>query len=409
MARSRLFRRYFTIAKLDQEHRIVEGFASTEALDSQGDVVDADAIKGALPDYMQWANLREMHIGPDGEQEVAAVGTVLKAEVIDGDVEVDGQVYHNPLHIIAKVVDDDAWNKVKEGVYKGFSIGGKILKAVREQLEGQTIRRIVKLLLFEISLVDRPANPDAKIFVWKGIGMDLEKAAGDPQKIIAAIQVARNDAELAGDLNGAALYTQAIALVLQASGDADADEPEAEPAAETPAEAEGAVEGDMQMAVKPRMQKAGRAISTDRMSAMKSVVKTLLQLMADAGDAEAQKAVAAYGKSASVAEDGSAKMAAATGDALAKVLAPQFEALTKTLADQGDRLANLERQPAAGGPVLRPIAKVIAGQDPAQQARQSTGPDLVELRKKAATEPDPVKRAEYSRQVMLAEQATARR
>ena len=69
-----------------------------------------------------------------------------------------GKTIHTKLddkgtYIEGKVVDDNAWKKVKEGVYVGFSIGGRVLEQVKN--------RIKAIRLSEISLVDRPANPDA--------------------------------------------------------------------------------------------------------------------------------------------------------------------------------------------------------------------------------------------------------
>jgi hypothetical protein len=72
------------------------------------------------------------------------------------------------FHIKAEVVDDGAWDKVKKKVYKGFSFGGRALARVGN--------RITKLKLNEISLVDRPANPDAMITMFKA---DVEKPVVD--------------------------------------------------------------------------------------------------------------------------------------------------------------------------------------------------------------------------------------
>lgn len=59
-------------------------------------------------------------------------------------------------------MDDDAWEKVKEGVYKGFSIGGRVT-----QRDPANRKLITGLELSEISLVDRPANPEAMIDLYK--------------------------------------------------------------------------------------------------------------------------------------------------------------------------------------------------------------------------------------------------
>lgn len=152
---------YAPITKLDDEQRMVFGYASTEALDSQGEIIRREAIEAALPDYMRFANIREMH-------QPSAIGVAKAA-----DVDEKG------LYLAAKVVDGDAWAKVKEGVYKGFSIGGRVV--ARDPAN----RRIVTGLdLTEISLVDRPANPEAVI--------DLYKAAEDEAAAEVAKYGARN-------------------------------------------------------------------------------------------------------------------------------------------------------------------------------------------------------------------------
>ena len=135
------FRLYGQFEKIDPQQRIVYGYASTECVDSQGEVVSKTAIAQALPDYMQYGNIREMH-------QLSAVGKT-KSAVIDD----------KGLYLKAKIVDDMAWQKVAEGVYNGFSIGGKVI---------QRVDHVIKQLeLDEISIVDRPANPEAVFTVIK--------------------------------------------------------------------------------------------------------------------------------------------------------------------------------------------------------------------------------------------------
>lgn len=132
---------------------VVTGIASTEAKDSHGEVVKAEAMKAAIPDYMAFGGtgaLREMH------QQIAA-GIVFKAEVND----------KGETHVEARVVDANSVKKVEAGVFKGFSIGGKVLKKT-----GNTIE---ELQLREISLVDRPANPEALLSVFKADGIDSDE------------------------------------------------------------------------------------------------------------------------------------------------------------------------------------------------------------------------------------------
>ena len=129
----------------------VHGIATSEAVDDQGEVVQADAIRAAIPDYMRFPALREMH-------QLSAAGTTLEAEVGDDGV----------TRIVAHVVDPIAVAKVRNQVYRGFSIGGRVTK----RAPGDP-KIITSLVLNEISLVDRPANPEAVFDCWKaaeGVG-----------------------------------------------------------------------------------------------------------------------------------------------------------------------------------------------------------------------------------------------
>lgn len=448
----------FAFTKVDGEQRIVEGYASSEALDSQpgvwkgvqyeGDVVDAASINAALPDYLQYANIREMH-------QPSAVGLALKAEVIPGEVAItiDGRTrtLKNPLYLVVKVVDDAAWAKVKAGVYKGFSIGGAVVDAAVARVAGRLVRMIKGLQLTEISLVDRPANPDARIVLWKlggstpptggampttipfdretlaaafkealaGMAQPLAPLTGelihkaaDPSKVISAIQALRNDAELGGDVEAAQMYTQAITLVMQASGDADgaAAESESEVDVETPAGDAMTETTELAQAARvTSLRKAGRVMARKRMDMMRPVVKSLLQLMADSGDEEAARALKAYGLAddpAPVAELGAADAGAAIGKALGVELASGLRPLAETIAkmqqDQGaiaDAVDALSRIARPGGPAQRavPVTKSLTTDPPRREAEPTE--DVGELQRLANTEPDPKLRAYYQQRL----------
>jgi 2'-5' RNA ligase len=362
------------INQVKEEERVVYGIASTETPDEQagiwegkryeGDIVAIEAIEKALPDYLRWANIREMH-------KDSAVGTAIEAEVKD-----------RQFHLGAKVVDEPAWLKVKESVYRGFSIGGKVVKAILVEMGGKVYRKILELKLYEISLVDRPANSDAAILLWKyqqeESPMPEEKVKKEGQetaaeetpaeggaekpkpskdvKIIQMLQQLRDECEQNKDLAGAGRYSQAIALMI--------GEPEAEQAEEEVAEAG-------------------------------------LQMGQPAGDVK---------KGAEVA-----KVQPVTAEDLAKSLLPTFDAINKrleVLEQIEQRLANIEAQPAPGGPVLRGVNKSITGQgsQPAQpEGEQVTQKSVAELRRLSTTEPNPILKAEYARQLVVAEQALVKR
>ncbi len=123
----------------------VHGVASTGSRDSSGEVVSPGAMRAALPGYMAFGAIREMH-------QPLAAGAALYAEVDD----------QGATRICAHVVDPTAVKKVRAGVYKGLSIGGKVL--ARDPADA---RLITSIRLDEISLVDRPCNPEAVIDLWK--------------------------------------------------------------------------------------------------------------------------------------------------------------------------------------------------------------------------------------------------
>jgi hypothetical protein len=125
----------------------VEGIASSESVDSQGEIVKASAIKAAATDYLKFPAVREMH-------QLIAAGKALGL-----DVGEDGKTY-----IAAKIVDPIAIRKIEEGVYKGFSIGGSVPPGGRNKDDPKIIEQ---LKLSEISLVDRPANPDCVVTLFK--------------------------------------------------------------------------------------------------------------------------------------------------------------------------------------------------------------------------------------------------
>lgn len=149
---------FIPFTKSDDELRMVYGYASTEALDSQGEIIAREAIIEALPEYMKFGNIREMH-------QPSAVGKAHEATIDE-----------TGLFIGVKVVDESAWQKVKESVYNGFSIGGKIVTKVNDT--------ITKLRLTEISLVDRPANPEAVFAFYKGEDMAIEKENNEDGVIV---------------------------------------------------------------------------------------------------------------------------------------------------------------------------------------------------------------------------------
>lgn len=134
----------------------VWGVASAPVVDADGEIITADAMKGAIDNYMKFGAIREMH-------QPKAAGTALDVSIDD-----DGKTI-----LCAHIVDPVAVKKVETGVYKGFSIGGKVTG--RDEVEKTTITGINWV---ETSLVDRPANPVAVLTCYKAEGLDGD--GGEP-------------------------------------------------------------------------------------------------------------------------------------------------------------------------------------------------------------------------------------
>lgn len=155
----------------------VWGYASSPDRDSDGEIVTADAMRAALPDYMKFGAVREMH-------QPSAAGTAIEASVGS-----DGRTWFG-----AHVVDAEAVKKVQAKVYKGFSIGGKVLE--RDPDEPDTITAIK---LVEISLVDRPANPEAIFTMFKAENAAADAAdAGNADAISQLVELVKG-AEMPAD------------------------------------------------------------------------------------------------------------------------------------------------------------------------------------------------------------------
>ena len=72
-----------------------------------------------------------------------------------------------PIYISALVVDPVSVKKVDAGVLKGFSVGIKNPRVVRDNKAANG--RIVDGQIVEISLVDRPANPNCTLVLAKSV------------------------------------------------------------------------------------------------------------------------------------------------------------------------------------------------------------------------------------------------
>ena len=143
------------ITKVDEARQEVTGRAVAEEVDRSDEVFDYDTSK---PEFLKWnadtfadsnglshGNVRAMH------------GNVCAGKLTDinfNDVE-------KCIDVTAKIVDPTEWNKIIEGCYSGFSIGGRYARKWPDVQNGKTVMRYTAVPS-EISIVDRPCVQSAK-------------------------------------------------------------------------------------------------------------------------------------------------------------------------------------------------------------------------------------------------------
>ncbi len=161
------------IAKVDKERRMVSGFATLDNIDRQGDIVPSDASVKAFEKFR--GNIREMH------DEKKAVGKLVSFKEDSFFDQETGKIYKG-VFVSAYVSKgaQDTWEKVLDGTLTGFSIGGSVkdYEDTYDEKMDKSIRVIKEYDLFELSLVDNPANQYANVIsIEKGhTGGYLSKA-----------------------------------------------------------------------------------------------------------------------------------------------------------------------------------------------------------------------------------------
>ena len=153
---------FVPITKIDAAQRLVYGVVTAETPDVAGEVCDYASTK---PLYQKWShgfasasggksfgNLRAMH------------GNIAAGKLVDIAFNDEAK----RIEICGKVVDDAEWAKVEEGVYTGFSQGGRYLKRWPDPDRPALMRYTAEPL--EVSLVDHPCLPEATFAVIKADG-----------------------------------------------------------------------------------------------------------------------------------------------------------------------------------------------------------------------------------------------
>jgi hypothetical protein len=150
----------FAKEKIDKERRIVWGIAQEESVDTQDDRLMYDASVAA---FSAWAgNIREQH------DDSKAVGRAI-------EIIADPKAKTITVGARISLGAEDTWQKVLDGTLTGYSIGGVLQEfALDYDPEYQrNIRNVTKYELYELSLVDVPANSGCVITAVQKRGTHL--------------------------------------------------------------------------------------------------------------------------------------------------------------------------------------------------------------------------------------------
>lgn len=165
---ARIFAR---LTKIDVAKRMVYGRAVAEEVDKSNEIFDYSQSK---PYFEAWS----AGIAKDTDGKSLGNIRAMHGKVAAGKVaEIDFNDTAKAIDIGAKIVDNAEWEKCLEGVYTGFSIGGKYVEGSRktEKVDGKDVTRYAADPI-EISLVDRPMIPSCKFF-------EVQRADGSVAKV----------------------------------------------------------------------------------------------------------------------------------------------------------------------------------------------------------------------------------
>ena len=189
---------FFSIRKVDEEKRMVYGRLTQEMMDSSGEIMDYETSK---PEFEAW---RDETLAMSGGKSMGAGRSMHSPDVAAGKVaEMTFSDAEKAIDIGYKVVDDNEWNKVLEGVYTGFSVGGSSFgrrwpDPVQKRKNPRT-GRIEPAIRYtvtpsEASLADRPCIRTATFFEIQKTDGTMERrqfkgaAMGDVKKSLYLVQ-----------------------------------------------------------------------------------------------------------------------------------------------------------------------------------------------------------------------------
>lgn len=336
-------RMFAQLRKVDEAKRLVFGRLAAETVDRSGEIMDYAASK---PYFQKWSqevsdetggqslgNLRAMH----GK---VAAGKFVGIDFNDAEKAVD---------VCAKVVDDNEWQKVLEGVYTGFSIGGSYVGSpVVQKVDGKDVRRYVAKPN-EGSLVDRPCVPSAKFFqIQKADGSAVEAQFKEPDPEAVTVNgSAEQVRELGYLMNEHGLSLGDVIGKLEKSFHAEPDGDEGKGASAAAGKA-GEPDGDEGAAVEGKGGPDASATGEEKSGATEPAEGAVGQKGGAEGEGGEKPPVEKADAGGLQKVDVAGELQKLLGDpaTLEKLLAPHVEPLRAELAEAKAQLQKIADQPA---------------------------------------------------------------
>lgn len=155
---------FIPLMKADAVQRLVYG-SIDETPDRAGEVMDYATAK---PAFEAWSKAASDASGGKSLGNVRAQHDLKKAAGKLVDISFDDDAKR--ISFCAKIVDDQEWEKVDEGVYTGFSPGGRYAKRWADGLHKRYTPTVG-----ELSVVDVPCIPSATFTMVKADGVEEER------------------------------------------------------------------------------------------------------------------------------------------------------------------------------------------------------------------------------------------
>lgn len=165
MSKAKAPRVFVPLTKVDEEQRLVFGRITAEEIDQSGEVMDYETSK---PNFEKWSSQIEEASGGLSKGNLRVMhGLQVAGKLTDIAFDDESQ----SIEVCAKVVDDAEWDKVLEGCYTGFSVGGRYGKKWKDKV-GDTVVQKFTAVPNEVSLVDNPCVKSATFSLVKADGAE---------------------------------------------------------------------------------------------------------------------------------------------------------------------------------------------------------------------------------------------